>query len=149
LTLVAPTGEWLSCKQLARKEKVLPVLYPAKEPVPNRFKTKVTAKVCTAWLASSESDVNIAHQKLLGDLAPIANDLSEFTLGFAKAIFQKYIGEELTFTVVTKITYAPNINDLRLPFYVETPGLQNGYAIIVQGRKPHARQRQRGSRKLL
>jgi hypothetical protein len=29
-----------------------------------------------------ESDVNAAHQKLLGDLAPIANDLPELTFGF-------------------------------------------------------------------
>jgi hypothetical protein len=74
----------------------------------------------------NEADVNAAHHKLLGDLAPIANDLSEFTFGFAKAIFLKYIGDELTMTVVAKIGDAPNIDDLRLPFYVETPGLRNG-----------------------
>src|SRR6266849_3128476 len=62
-----------------------------------------------------ESDVNTAHQKLLGDLAPIANDLSELTFGFAKAIFLKYIGDELTMTLVAKIADAPNIDDLRLP----------------------------------
>jgi hypothetical protein len=74
-----------------------------------------------------ESDVNVAHEKLLRDLAPIANDLSEFMFGFAKAIFQKYIGgEELVLTVVAKIANAPDINDLHLPFYVETPGLPNG-----------------------
>ena len=57
-----------------------------------------------------ESDVNVAHEKLLRDLAPIANDLSEFTFGFAKAIFQKYIGrEELVLTVVAKIADAPDI----------------------------------------
>ena len=74
-----------------------------------------------------ESDVNVAHEKLLRDLAPIANDLSEFMFGFAKAIFQKYTdGEELVLTVVAKIANAPDINDLHLPFYVETPGLPNG-----------------------
>lgn len=74
-----------------------------------------------------ESDVNVAHEKLLRDLAPIANDLSEFMFGFAKAIFQKYIGgEELVLTVVAKIANAPDINDLHLPFYVETPSLPNG-----------------------
>jgi hypothetical protein len=36
----------------------------------------------------SESDVNAAHEKLLGDLAPTSNDLSEFTFGFAKAFFK-------------------------------------------------------------
>jgi len=73
-----------------------------------------------------ESDVNLAHQKLLGELAPIAHDLSEFTFGFAKAIFQKYInGEELVMTVVAKIADAPNIDNVRWPHYVETPGLQN------------------------
>ena len=77
--------------------------------------------------ALNETDVNLAHEKLLGELAPIANNLSEFTFGFAKAIFQKYIGsEELVMTVVAKFTDAPDIDNLRLPFYVETPGLRNG-----------------------
>jgi hypothetical protein len=73
-----------------------------------------------------EIDVNTAHQKLLGDVALIANDLSELTFGFAKAALLKYIGDELTMTVVAKIADAPNIDDLRLPFYVETPGLRTG-----------------------
>lgn len=73
----------------------------------------------------NESDVDVAHRKLLGELAPTSNDLSEFTFGFAKAIFLKYIGPELTFTLVAKIVDAPNIDDLRLPFYVETPGLRS------------------------
>lgn len=76
--------------------------------------------------ALQETDVNAAHEKLLGDLAPIANDLSEFTFGFAKAIFQKYINpHELVMTVVAKIGDAPDIADARLPHYVETPGLRN------------------------
>jgi len=69
-----------------------------------------------------ESDVIVAHQKLLRELAPIAHDLSEFTFGFSKAIFQKYVhSEELEMTVVAKVMDAPNINDVRLPYYVETP----------------------------
>ena len=76
--------------------------------------------------AIKETDVNVAHEKLLGDLAPTANDLSEFTFGFAKAIFQKYINrDELVMNVVAKIADAPNIDDVRLPHYVETPGLRN------------------------
>jgi hypothetical protein len=75
--------------------------------------------------ALKERDVNVAHEKLLRDLAPTANDLSEFTFGFAKAIFQKYINrEELIMTVVAKVGDAPNIDDMRLPHYVETPGLR-------------------------
>jgi hypothetical protein len=74
----------------------------------------------------NETDVNAAHQKLLGDLAPVANDLSEFTFGFAKAIFQKYINrDELTMNVVAKIGDAPKIDDARIPHYVETPNLRN------------------------
>ena len=70
--------------------------------------------------------MNAAHQKLLGDLAPVANDLSEFTFGFAKAIFQKYVNrDELTMNVVAKIGDAPNIDDARIPHYVETPNLRN------------------------
>jgi hypothetical protein len=68
---------------------------------------------------TEEADVMKAHEKLLGSLAPIANDLSEVSFGFAAALFKKYIGDELTMTVVAKIADAPNIADLHLPFYVE------------------------------
>jgi hypothetical protein len=75
--------------------------------------------------ALGEKDVNEAHRKLLGDLAPIANDLSEFTFGFAGAIFRKYFGAELKATVVARIYDAPSIDDLKLPFYVEMPDPRN------------------------
>jgi hypothetical protein len=60
-----------------------------------------------------EPDVNEAHRKLLGEMAPVANDLSEFTFGFAAAIFKLHFGAELTMTVVAKIADAPNIDDIR------------------------------------
>jgi hypothetical protein len=69
--------------------------------------------------AMGETDVNEAHRKLLGDIAPIANDLSTFAFGFVEAIFVKYFGE-LTATRVAEIKDAPNIEDLRLPWFVET-----------------------------
>lgn len=73
-----------------------------------------------------ETDVNVAHEKLLRDLAPIAADLSEFSVGFAKAIFQKYIdSKELVMTIVAQVIDAPNIDHVRFPYYVETPGLRN------------------------
>jgi hypothetical protein len=76
--------------------------------------------------ALKETDVNVAHEKLLRDLAPTSNDLSEFTFGFAKSIFQKYINrDELVMTIVAKIEDAPDIDDVRFPHYVETPGLRN------------------------
>jgi hypothetical protein len=66
-----------------------------------------------------ETDVNEAHRKLLGDIAPVANDLSTFTFGFAEAIFVKYFGE-LTATLVAEINDVSNIEDLRLPWFVDT-----------------------------
>jgi hypothetical protein len=66
-----------------------------------------------------ETDVNKAHHKLLGDIAPIANDLSTFAFGFAEAIFTKYFGE-LTATRVAQIEEAAKIEDLHLPWFVET-----------------------------
>jgi hypothetical protein len=75
--------------------------------------------------ALREPDVNEAHRKLLGEMAPVANDLSEFTFGFAAAIFKRHFGAELTMTVVAKIADAPDIDDVRYPFFIETPGLRN------------------------
>jgi hypothetical protein len=66
-----------------------------------------------------EHDVNEAHRKLLGDIAPVANDLSTFAFGFAEAVFVKYFGE-LTATLVTEIKDADNIENLRLPWFVKT-----------------------------
>jgi hypothetical protein len=69
--------------------------------------------------AMGEPDVNEAHRKLLKDIAPIANDLSSFAFGFAEAIFRKYFGE-LTATRVAEIKEAANIEDLRLPWFLNT-----------------------------
>lgn len=75
--------------------------------------------------ALSEPDVNEAHRKLLGEMAPVANDLSEFAFGFAAAIFKRHVGSELTMKVVAKVDDAPDIDAIRYPFFVETPGLRN------------------------
>jgi hypothetical protein len=59
--------------------------------------------------ALAEADVNEAHKRLLGEMAPVANDLSEFTFGFAAAIFKRYVGNDLTMILVAKINDAPDI----------------------------------------
>lgn len=69
--------------------------------------------------AVEEADVNHAHKKLLGELAPIAGELSEFTFGFFAVLLKKYVGQELTATVVAKFADAPSIDEMKLPFYVE------------------------------
>jgi hypothetical protein len=76
--------------------------------------------------ALGEPDVNEAHRKLLGKMAPVASDLSEFAFGFAAAIFKRHLGAELTMAVVAKVGDAPDIDGIRYPFFVETPGLRNG-----------------------
>ena len=76
--------------------------------------------------ALEAADVNAAHRQLLGEMAPIANDLSEFTFGFAAAILRRYVRQELTMTLVAQVKEAPDIDDIRYPFFVETPGLRNG-----------------------
>jgi hypothetical protein len=75
--------------------------------------------------ALAEADVNEAHRLLLGEMAPVANDLSEFTFGFAAAIFRRHVGHELTMTLVARVKDAPDIDGIRYPFLVETPGLRN------------------------
>jgi hypothetical protein len=70
--------------------------------------------------AIGETDLLQAHRKLLNALGPISNELSEFTFGFASALFRKHLGNELVGTVVAKFSDAPNIDDLQLPFFMET-----------------------------
>lgn len=76
--------------------------------------------------ALGDPDVNQAHRKLLGEMAPVASDLSEFAFGFAAAIFKRHVGTELTMTRVALVDDAPDIDSIRYPFFVETPGLRNG-----------------------
>ena len=52
--------------------------------------------------AQGESDVVEAHRRLLPKLGPIAHQLSEFTFGFAPAVFRKYVGEEISAVVAAK-----------------------------------------------
>ena len=75
--------------------------------------------------ALREEDINEGFRKMMGELAPVANDLSEFTFGFMAAIFKKHFGPELLMTRVAMIGDAPDIDALRLPFFLETAGLRN------------------------
>ena len=79
--------------------------------------------------ALGETDVNVAHQKFLSELSPITDELTKFAYGFATAIFKKYFGDELTLTVVAKVAGAPNLDDLRLPFFVDAPGMPTKVAV--------------------
>ncbi|MHC2462491.1 hypothetical protein [Bradyrhizobium embrapense] len=72
-----------------------------------------------------EPDVNEAHHKVLGEMAPVANDLSEFAFGFTAAIFKRHVGPELTMTRVALVDDAPDIDSISYPFFVETPSLRN------------------------
>ena len=79
--------------------------------------------------AVAGASVNEAHEKLLTSLAPIANDFSEVAHGFVAALYLKYFGPDaLVMTVVAKVANAPNLDDLRLPFYVdESPSFFRDY----------------------
>jgi hypothetical protein len=82
--------------------------------------TVIAHGVCRAV---GEGDLLSSHATLLRSLGPISSELSEVTFGFAAAIFRRYIGDELDATVVAKIADAPDISELKLPFFVETKGL--------------------------
>ena len=69
--------------------------------------------------------MNVAHEKLLGDLAPVANDLSEFTFGFAKAIFQKYINRDELVIISWRRSRMHQTSTMRAcPTTSRTPGLR-------------------------
>ena len=70
--------------------------------------------------AVGETDILKAHEKLLKELAPLSNELSELTFGYAAVMFKKYVGNEITADVVEKLVDVPNIDDVLIPFFVET-----------------------------
>jgi hypothetical protein len=76
--------------------------------------------------ALGENDVLQAHQRLLPKLGPIANQLSEFTFGFAAAVFKKYAGHQLSAVVVAKFENPPSMDDVTLPFFVELKPKEGG-----------------------
>lgn len=65
-------------------------------------------------------DINKAHQDLLGELAPISNELSELTFGYAAVMLRKYVGTEISAVIAAKLNDAPNLDDVLIPFFVET-----------------------------
>jgi hypothetical protein len=71
--------------------------------------------------AAGETDLLEAHRKILGELGPVASELSEFTGAFIEAILRKHFGTEMTGTICAKIANAPKDNEVFLPFYIETP----------------------------
>jgi hypothetical protein len=75
--------------------------------------------------ALQEKDVLEAHKRLLRKLGPIANQLSEFTFGFAAAVFKKYVGHELAM-IAAKFENPPNLDDVKLPFFVELKPKEGG-----------------------
>jgi hypothetical protein len=69
--------------------------------------------------ALGHTDINEAHRILLPKLGPVANQLSDFTYGFAAVIFRKYVGDEMPLTIVSKLEDAPHVDEMRLPFFME------------------------------
>lgn len=82
-------------------------------------------------------DVNEAHRVLLPKLGPVANQLSEFMYAFSAAMFRKYVGDEMSLTVVAKFEDAPRIDDVKLPFFMEMQPKEGGvlYPHLSQERK--------------
>jgi hypothetical protein len=76
--------------------------------------------------ALREKDVLEAHKRLLPKLGPIANQLSEFTFGFAAAVFKKYVGPEMSAVTAAKFENPPNMDDVALPFFVELRPKEGG-----------------------
>jgi hypothetical protein len=68
-----------------------------------------------------EKDLNKAHEKIMRQLAPVANNLNEFTGAFSAAVLGKYVAE-LDGEVCMKIAVAPKDNEVIVPFYIEMPG---------------------------
>lgn len=83
----------------------------------------------------NEKDVLDAHKRLLLKLGPIANQLSEFTFGFAAAVFKKHVGQEVSAMVAAKFENPPNMDDVTLPFFVELKPKPGG---LLHGRRHDA-----------
>jgi hypothetical protein len=54
------------------------------------------------------------------DLQPVAGSLSEFAEAFTEAVLVKYF-DDIEGKICLRIANAPNVTDVLLPFYIETP----------------------------
>jgi hypothetical protein len=70
--------------------------------------------------AIDETDIVVALKKIMGDLQPVADSLSEFAEAFTEAVLVKYF-DDIEGKICLRIANAPNVTDVLLPFYIETP----------------------------
>jgi hypothetical protein len=69
--------------------------------------------------AIGETDVIKAHERIMAELKQVSEPMIHFIFALNEALLIKYLGA--TVEVVTKITGAPDVFDVGLPFFVEVP----------------------------
>lgn len=75
--------------------------------------------------AIGETDLIVAHQKIMKELLPVADSLSVFAGAFTVAILDKYF-DDLEGEICTTIANAPNDSSVVLPFYIEISPRSDG-----------------------
>jgi hypothetical protein len=69
--------------------------------------------------AMGETDLMKAHERLMGELKQVSEPMIYFILSVNEAILLQHLGA--TVEVVAKITDAPGVFEVGIPFYVEVP----------------------------
>jgi hypothetical protein len=70
-----------------------------------------------------ETDLDVAHRKILSDLQPAANSLNGLAEAFTEAVLKKYF-HDIEGQICLQITNAPNDSDVFLLFYIEMPHIR-------------------------
>jgi hypothetical protein len=68
---------------------------------------------------SGEPDLEAAQKKLMGEVSRASSNLVEFARAFVAAAWLRHFGEDIIAKDIVSVTDAPNIDDVRLPFFVE------------------------------
>lgn len=71
--------------------------------------------------AIGEPDLIKAHEKIMLELKQVSEPMIHLIFALNEALLLKHLGATATAEVITKITDAPGVFEVGLPFYVEVP----------------------------
>jgi hypothetical protein len=71
--------------------------------------------------AIGETDLIAAHEKIMGEVRPVSENMMTFLMALNAAFWKKHFGQEMTGEVVARIADAPGVFDVWIPFFVEIP----------------------------
>lgn len=69
-----------------------------------------------------EKDWGVGQTKMVTEVKSATHNIVEFAKSFTVAVWRKHFGEEMTSDKIIEIQGAPDVDSVKLPFYISIPG---------------------------